>query len=219
MCYKERHSLLLEWFINFLRCMRMNRRASGSIFETLMVHSVSFLLKTTLKFHKNISDFRHLLSVQKIGCWCCTACNERLLLVFVCFLTILGCTWDIRRASNSIYEPCMVHIMSFLTNNNSQISYKISAFGHPLSMGNWMMWYKDRHSFLLECSITFLICIRMVEEVQTLYKKTYSQQHVIYANTESQIRCKLSDFRHPISRGSKGCSSASKDIHCWLSVP
>ena len=34
-----------------------------------------------------------------------------------------------------------------------------------------MMWYKDRHSLLLECSITFLICIRMVEEVQTLYKK------------------------------------------------
>ena len=51
LCYKERYLLLMKCFIPFLRCVKMVERASGSIYEPLMVHIVSFLAATNLKFH------------------------------------------------------------------------------------------------------------------------------------------------------------------------
>jgi len=46
---------------------------------------------------------------------------------------------EIERASASICMPIIINTtMSFSTKNNSQFSCKISDFGHPLSMGDWI---------------------------------------------------------------------------------
>ena len=51
LCCKERHPLLLEYFIVFPRNARMVRGASESIYKHRMVHNVSLLTKTTTTFH------------------------------------------------------------------------------------------------------------------------------------------------------------------------
>ena len=57
-CYEERQPLLLKWSFHFLRCTRIRRRASESIYKPLIVDTVSFLLWSTLKFHTiYLSDF------------------------------------------------------------------------------------------------------------------------------------------------------------------
>ena len=47
----EGHQLLIKCYITFIRFIRMVERASGSIYKPLMIITVSFLLKITLKFH------------------------------------------------------------------------------------------------------------------------------------------------------------------------
>ena len=42
--------MLLECFIVFLRCIEMSGLASDSIYEALVVHTISFLPNTPLKF-------------------------------------------------------------------------------------------------------------------------------------------------------------------------
>ena len=49
--FNESHPLLHKFFITLLRCIRMIIRASVSICKHLMVNTVSYLLKTTLKIH------------------------------------------------------------------------------------------------------------------------------------------------------------------------
>ena len=51
LCCKESHPLLLECFITFHRYIWIAREASGIIYKQVMVYTVSFLPKTTLKFH------------------------------------------------------------------------------------------------------------------------------------------------------------------------
>ena len=36
LCYKERHPLLLDYFIAFLRCIRMVGRSTGGLYDLLM---------------------------------------------------------------------------------------------------------------------------------------------------------------------------------------
>ena len=51
--YKMRCPLLLVSFVNFLRCISKMRGASDSMTEPLMVHTIQFLLRLTLKLHIN----------------------------------------------------------------------------------------------------------------------------------------------------------------------
>ena len=53
-CCNERHLLPLKCLITFLEYIRRVRGASKSICGPLLVHSVSFLSKFTLKLHKSI---------------------------------------------------------------------------------------------------------------------------------------------------------------------
>ena len=69
MCYKERHALLLECVITFLRCIRMIRGTSESIYSPPMVYTVSFVAKTNIKFHE-IYQILGTLSEQIIGFLC-----------------------------------------------------------------------------------------------------------------------------------------------------
>ena len=43
LCYKEGHALVLDYFIPFLKCIRMVGIATGSIYECHMAHNMSFL--------------------------------------------------------------------------------------------------------------------------------------------------------------------------------
>ena len=52
LCYKKRHSLLINCLITFLRCMKKIEGALHIILEPLMVPSVSFLLRLSHKLHK-----------------------------------------------------------------------------------------------------------------------------------------------------------------------
>ena len=61
---KERYPLLLKCFIALLRCMSKMGGASDSIFEPLMVQTVSFLLRSTLKLHT-----KYLSSLHWKGGW------------------------------------------------------------------------------------------------------------------------------------------------------
>ena len=36
LCYKERHPLLLDYFIAFLKCIRMVGRSTGGLYDLLM---------------------------------------------------------------------------------------------------------------------------------------------------------------------------------------
>ena len=51
LCSKERHPLLLDYFIPFLKYIRMVGRANNGLYESLMVHNMSFLPTTNIKFH------------------------------------------------------------------------------------------------------------------------------------------------------------------------
>ena len=54
LCYKERQQLLLDYFIPFLKYIRMVGRATGSICGSLMVHNMSLLPITNIKFNANL---------------------------------------------------------------------------------------------------------------------------------------------------------------------
>ena len=79
LCSKGRHPLLLECPITFLRYVKMIERAFDSINEPPMVHNVSFLPTTNLKFHAKF-QFSGTLSAKGMLCcatrrgmhWCLT---------------------------------------------------------------------------------------------------------------------------------------------------
>ena len=66
-CCKERHPLLLKCVITFLRCIWMTGQASDSICRPIMVHRVSFMPKTTLKFHTKFQIWG-TLPAHEMGC-------------------------------------------------------------------------------------------------------------------------------------------------------
>jgi len=51
LCCKGRHILLLRCVITFLRYMRKVVGDSGSIYEHFIIHTLSFLLRLTLRLH------------------------------------------------------------------------------------------------------------------------------------------------------------------------
>ena len=68
----------------------------------------------------------------------------------------------VERASDSIYEPLMVHNVSFLPTTNLKFDAKISVFGYPLSKESVMLCYNGRHPLVLNYFIPFLKYIRIV---------------------------------------------------------
>ena len=150
LCCKEMYSLLFEWFLTFSRCIRMIRGAFGSIYTHLGV--LSFLPKTTVKFHAKY----HILGTLDLRTWNMTMCyNERYPLLFDCLMTLVRYTRVIRRAPGRIYNPGMVHTVSFCQKYLPNFM-QISAFGHPPCIWNGMICCTLRQPLLLECFITFL---------------------------------------------------------------
>ena len=103
-CYKERYLLLMKCFITFLGCVKMAERASDSIDELLMVHSVRFLPTTNLKFHAKF-QFSGRYPPSKGDVMLCYKERHPLLLDY--FIPFLECIKMDGRASDSPYESLM----------------------------------------------------------------------------------------------------------------
>ena len=136
-CYKERHPLLLDCFIPFLKYIRVVGRATGSIDESLMVHNMSaFLPITNIKFHANLrfwAPSQHRTGTVLL-CY-----RERYLLLIKCFITFLRCVKMAERASGIIYEPIMVHNVSFLPTTNLKFHAKFQFSGTLPAKGIWCL--------------------------------------------------------------------------------
>ena len=68
--YDERHSLLMKCFVTILRCISNGGRASGSITLSLIVHTMLFLSRSTLKSHAKIPDLGYSISTENGMLWC-----------------------------------------------------------------------------------------------------------------------------------------------------
>ncbi len=122
--------MLPEGVIIFFKDINMIQRASDSIYETIVVHTVSFLLKTILKYHAKYQILRHHVMTGN-GILCC---NERHPLLLKCVITFLRYTELFGQASDSTYKPLMVNTVSFLSKTDlnfhtkRQISGTLSAW-------------------------------------------------------------------------------------------
>ena len=138
LCYKERYPLLLDCFIPSLICIEMAERNSGIAYMSPlgMVHNMSFLPITNIKCHANLR-FDHPLSIENMM----LCCKYRYLLLMKCFIISLGCITIEEKASDSIYEPLMVHNVSFLSTTNLKFHAKFQVSGTLSAMGLWCWWW------------------------------------------------------------------------------
>ena len=76
------------------------------------------------------------------------------------------------------------------------ICIQTASLGYPLSTENEILLYKERHSLLLECLITILICMRKVwGATGSIYQPlTYGSYCAISANIDFKIAHKISDL-------------------------
>ena len=70
MCYKERQPLLLECFLTFPQYISIIRGTFDNIWKPLIVHIISFLPITNIKFHAKY-QIVSTLSEHEMG-WCVT---------------------------------------------------------------------------------------------------------------------------------------------------
>ena len=144
----------------FLRHVRMIGRVSDSIFKPIMVNTVSFLPRTTLKFHIKYQICLGTLSAQKMencatsrGTHCCLNC-------LMPSIDVWGWLEELMTASTS---PIWSTSCPFYWKQFSNFMENV-RFGYPLRTGNRIMCIKERHTLLLEWSITFLRYIRMIRK-------------------------------------------------------
>ena len=137
MCYKERHLLLLKCFITFLRCIRKNGGAFDSIYKPLIVHTVSFISRLTLKLHTKWQIW-DTLSAWKMGQYttrrcihCCWSGSYHLLDTQVRRDELL-----IASTSPLLFNLCHFH-WGWLSNCTQN-----TRFGVPSLHGKWgdMLW-------------------------------------------------------------------------------
>ena len=139
-----RHPLLLECLITICRCIRIIRSASDSIYKAYHGQHHVITTKNNTQIPCQMSEFWLILRIG-YGIMCCNERHILLLEYFIIFPThirVLG------RAYNSIYKAWHGQHHVITTKNNTQISCEISEFGLPLRTGNWMLCYKEGHSFL-----------------------------------------------------------------------
>ena len=103
-------------------------------------------------------DFGYPLSSGN-GMLCCKGRHPLQIECFVIFPYFHDDDWrNFEWHNRAPYGPH--HIIP--SKNNHQISWNISDLRNPLSKGNGILCYNERHSLLLEYSITFFQHIRMI---------------------------------------------------------
>ena len=158
MCYKERHPLLLECLMIFLRCIRIVWGASDSIYKPLMVHTVSCLLILSLTFHAKYCVFGTLSAWRNGMLWY----NESDALLLDCSNAFLICITVIGRDSENFYTPLVNQIISFVLILSQHFMQNIVCF-RTLSAWKtgWCATRRDIH-FVLNCFITLLKYLKMI---------------------------------------------------------
>ena len=122
LCCNGRYLLLMKCFITFLRCIETGGGASDSIYETLMVHNVSFLPTTHLKFH---SKFQFSRTLSAKGVWCCVTKRDTHCWLNTSYYSLHVLEWleELPVSSLLIWASYGTqHVIS--TNNQHQISCK-----------------------------------------------------------------------------------------------
>ena len=85
LCCKERHPLLMKWFISFLWCIREMGGASWSICQPSMGHTVWYIWTVDSQIARKRLDFMYLLSTGN-GMLCYNERHSLLLKWFIIFL-------------------------------------------------------------------------------------------------------------------------------------
>ena len=129
---KERYLLSMKCFIAFLRCVKMVKGAFDRMYEPLMIHNVSFLPTTNLKFDAKTSVFSYPLKKGSVMlCY-----NGRHPLVLNYFMPLLKYIRIVGRATGSLYESFMVHSMSFLPITNITFHANVRCWA-PSQQSKW----------------------------------------------------------------------------------
>ena len=142
-----------------------------------MDHTVSFLLKTTLKFCAKLQWVWAPSSHWKPD----TVLQGEISIASWVFHSLLSLNKNARKSFGQYTQtPYDLHCI-ISVKNNFQISCEISYFGHPLGTGYGILWNKERHPLLLDCFIPFLKCMRMIMGApECIYKPlTYGQHYVV----------------------------------------
>ena len=157
MCYKGRHTLLLECLISFLRCMRKMGGISNCTYN--VPHGIQCAISAKIE-SQTACKLTDLSGFSEILCY-----KEWQPLLLERFSAFLQCMTMIRGASNNIYKaPHGLHCVISAKIESQMDTYKeIPDSGYPLRVGIDMLCYKKRHSLLINCLITFLRCMKKIE--------------------------------------------------------
>ena len=146
-------------------------------------------------------DFWHPFSMGN-GMLCY---HERHPLLLKLLTILLRCIRNMRAASGSIHEPFPAEIMSFLPRLTFKLHQKIvQGFGYPLSMSNWILYCKKRHSLLMRCFIIFMQCIRNIGGAHGRLCSPLFMVHTMpswHKDIDSQTAHKIQDLAYPLSMG------------------
>ena len=105
--------------------------------------------------HK-IQDFWYPLSTcNEMMYW-----NEIYPLLLERFIFFLRCVRKLRRVSDSISMPPLGSCRVIYDDTDSSFGQNTYDFGYPLNTRNWMLYYDESHTLLLEYFLNFLICLR-----------------------------------------------------------
>jgi len=80
----------------------------------------------------------------------------------------------------------------------------VQGFGYPLSMSNWILYCKKRHSLLMRCFIIFMQCIRNIGGAHGRLCSPLFMVHTMpswHKYIDSQIAHKRPDLAYPLSMG------------------
>ena len=179
-----------------------------------MVNIESLLLKTTLKFHVKYQSLGTPF-LKGYGMMCCNVGHT---LMLKCLITFLRYIRILGRASGSFYNTFHGQHRVITVKNNSQISCKMSAFGHPLHTLNEMLCCKKRHPLLFGCSVTFARYMRMIRRAFCrLYKTIMIHTMSLLPKLSLKFHVKY-QLLHSLSAQEMRWSAARRYIHPCLSV-
>ena len=174
-----------------------------SILKHLMVRTMPLSPNVAFQLTHKIWDFWYLskypLRMAKRMPYCEGTYS---LLLGVC-MTFLSCMRRIGWASDHIYRPHVAHIVPFIRDVDSQLAYKITDFGHPLSTGYWMQHCKERPPLQLNCFRAIYMYIRRLGwPSNSIYKPLMDCTMPFLSDIDYQLVHKIQGVTYPLSTGS-----------------
>ncbi len=161
-----------------------------------------------------LSYFWHPLRIGNSMLWC----KERQLFLSGWFIIILMRMMMIGKASDSNYQSLMVHkhvisakkhLLNFMQNED---------IWHPLSLVNRMLYFRERHSLLLECFIAYHWCVRMIDRAHGIIDEPLVVIIMSFLPKDTlKFHAKYQTFG-TLSESKIICCDVSRDNHCCLGV-